>query len=230
MTTDVKRAVRTMELKSGTATVLVPEAILLIGPTGSGKTPLGQFLEANGLSNRRLVHFDFGAELRASKRRDVPGLSAADRSYVRTCLEQGKLLDEKHFHVAGAILAGFLERNAFKSDDLLVLNGLPRHAGQARDMERLARVVTVVVLECDAATIAKRIATNAGGDRKGRADDTPSAIQSRVALYVERTYPLIEHYSGRGVRIVRLVVGDSTTPEQMAAQLSRQRVEFAQCH
>jgi adenylate kinase len=209
---------------------LLPTAILLVGPTGSGKTPLGEYLEKNGFDGRHCAHFDFGAELRASRKREVPGLSADDRAYVRTCLEQGKLLDEKHFHIAGSILAGFLGRNAFNSDDLLVLNGLPRHAGQARDMERLARVVAVVVLECDASTIAKRIATNAGGDRKGRADDTPFAILARVALFVEVTYPLVEHYRGRGVRIVRLDVGDSTTLEQMAAQLSRKGVELPPCH
>ncbi len=42
----------------------IPKAILLLGPTGSGKTPLGQALEKKGLAGRRCVHFDFGANLR----------------------------------------------------------------------------------------------------------------------------------------------------------------------
>ncbi|MCX7427258.1 MAG: hypothetical protein NTW96_16720 [Planctomycetia bacterium] len=40
------------------------DAMLLLGPTGSGKTPLGDLLERRGLGGRRCVHFDFGAHLR----------------------------------------------------------------------------------------------------------------------------------------------------------------------
>ena len=40
------------------------KAILLLGPTGSGKSPLGDELEANGLNGRRCLHFDFGRRLR----------------------------------------------------------------------------------------------------------------------------------------------------------------------
>jgi hypothetical protein len=40
-------------------------ALLLLGPTGAGKTPLGDWLEAHGLWGRPCHHFDFGANLRA---------------------------------------------------------------------------------------------------------------------------------------------------------------------
>jgi hypothetical protein len=39
-------------------------AILLVGPTGSGKTPLGALCEKKGLWQSRVFHFDFGAILR----------------------------------------------------------------------------------------------------------------------------------------------------------------------
>ena len=41
-----------------------PQAVVLLGPTGSGKTPLGEWLEAKGLGGRRCHHFDFGTRLR----------------------------------------------------------------------------------------------------------------------------------------------------------------------
>ena len=40
-------------------------AVLLLGPTGAGKSPLGDWLEARGLWGRPCHHFDFGANLRA---------------------------------------------------------------------------------------------------------------------------------------------------------------------
>ncbi|MDW7761659.1 MAG: hypothetical protein SCM96_13625 [Acidobacteriota bacterium] len=40
-------------------------AVLILGPTGSGKTPLGRELETRGHAGRRCRHFDFGAEMRA---------------------------------------------------------------------------------------------------------------------------------------------------------------------
>ena len=41
------------------------DAILLLGPTGSGKTPLGAALEEHGVCGRQCLHFDFGENLRA---------------------------------------------------------------------------------------------------------------------------------------------------------------------
>ena len=40
------------------------DAILLLGPTAAGKTPLGQLFADRGLWGRPCVHFDFGENLR----------------------------------------------------------------------------------------------------------------------------------------------------------------------
>jgi adenylate kinase family enzyme len=58
------------------------EAILLLGPTGSGKTPLGQVLERRGLWGHRCSHFDFGDNLREIVARDEPdeSIGAEDSS------------------------------------------------------------------------------------------------------------------------------------------------------
>jgi adenylate kinase family enzyme len=212
-------------------TPAIPTAVLIMGPTGSGKTPLGGYIEANGLDGRPCMHFDFGAELRAAAAaKDFPGLSPEDASFIRECLRSGALLEKDTFHIARAILAAFLERRGFCEKHLLVLNGLPRHAGQADDVDRLARVELVVLLECDAQTVAERIARNSGGDRAGRTDDSPDEVRHKLSLYAERTRAVADHYRAKGVPVVALPVNVSTTPRDAAAGLARLATEFTPCH
>ncbi len=52
------------------------KAVLLIGATGTGKTPFGQQLETQDLWGKRYHHFDFGEQLRLSvsgNRKYYPG-------------------------------------------------------------------------------------------------------------------------------------------------------------
>lgn len=192
---------------------LLTEAWLLLGPTGAGKTPLGEALAAR--SDGRVLHFDFGAGLRAvdAERLAVPGLSAEGRAIVRDVLARGALLADSQWFVAEAILSAFLARPC----DRVVLNGLPRHVAQAVAMEPRVDVRRVLVLECDAATVRERLARDTGGDRAGRIDDGSAAVERRLALYRARTQPLIAHYRARGVPVAALPVGADTT----AADLMR---------
>jgi adenylate kinase family enzyme len=67
------------------AMMTIPKAILLLGPTGSGKTPLGQVLEERGLWGHTCMHFDFGANLReivACNKPDGP-IGAEDITLLR---------------------------------------------------------------------------------------------------------------------------------------------------
>jgi adenylate kinase family enzyme len=206
------------------------DAILLIGPTGSGKSPLGECLQTEGLHGRRCHHFDFGAELRAAAGgAPCPGLSDADRTFIRRCLNEGALLEHDTFHIAEALFRGFTDRRGVASDDLVVMNGLPRHADQADDVERLVRVSLVVVLDCDAATVAARIALDTGGDRRGRTDDQPEAVRRKMALFAERTRPLIEHYRRQGARITTVPVGVATRPCEVLERLHSATAETLSC-
>ena len=65
--------------------------LLLVGPTGAGKTPLGDCIESRGLWNRRWVHFDFAANLREAVAQNRPDgfLSLDDLSFLRRVLETG---------------------------------------------------------------------------------------------------------------------------------------------
>jgi len=184
-------------------------AILLLGPTGSGKSPLGDTLAERGLHGRRCAHFDFGAQLRAAVSGESPAeLDEAHIAFLHDVLERGALLEDEQFHIAETILRAFLDAHP---GQLVVLNGLPRHIGQARDVDGIVRVEAVVELACSPETVLERIRTNAGGDRSGRTDDTLDAVRRKLALYAERTEPLVEHYRAEGAKAVVIEVGTATS-------------------
>jgi adenylate kinase family enzyme len=192
-------------------------ALLLLGPTGAGKTPLGRLLEEKGLFGRKCFHFDFGAELRALPAREAraSGLEPPDLEAIRRSLATGSLLEDDEFPIALKVLRRFAERAAPGESDLLVLNGLPRHIGQARMMEDIVRVRAVVSLEAAPEVIRERILLDTGGDRIDRPDDEVRAIRQKLVIFRMRTLPLIEYYENREVPVVRITVGARMTAEEM---------------
>jgi len=195
------------------------KAIVLVGPTGSGKTPLGQLLEKEGLGGRLCLHFDFGEALRASAKQQTGQLTCAEREVIEKSLRTGALLEDEHFPIAKKLLANYLtERNA-NGDTLVVLNGIPRHIGQAESIEAVVKMQTVVSLECEPVTVWERIRINAGGDRDGRADDTLEEVEQRIELFTKRTAPLLKYYREIGVPVLPLDVGVETTSQEMRLQL-----------
>ncbi|MBT3293820.1 MAG: AAA family ATPase [Verrucomicrobia bacterium] len=201
------------------------EAILLLGPTGAGKTPLGDLLAAQGLGGRRCVHFDFGAQLRRVAEEGGCGLTADDRAYLQKVLTEGALLEDETFYIARAILEAFMVENGVEAQDLVVLNGLPRHAGQARDVGEVLRVTRVVALECTAEVVHDRIATNSGGDRGNRIDDSVAQIAAKLELYAARTHPLLDHYRSEGVQLRLVPVAVETTPDAIVEMLNQSASE-----
>jgi adenylate kinase len=197
------------------------DAILLIGPTGSGKSPLGDILESRGFLGRRSHHLDFGSELRSV----VSGIGSSsytheEREFIVGVLDRGLLLENEHFVLAKKIIGLFLERSRFRRGEVLVLNGIPRHEGQAKDVASIALVQSLVVLDCSVEAVVRRIEENTGGDRTGRVDDERVLVERKLRIYAERTAPLIEHYKNAGCRIYHLKVNERTTTGSAYQQLS----------
>ena len=193
------------------------EAILVLGPTGSGKTPLGQVMEERGLWGQPCSHFDFGANLREIVARDQSdeSIRAEDIVLLRRMVQEGLLLEDEHFPLAARILRRFMAHQSPDPTTWIVLNGLPRHLGQAQAMEDVVEVRAVVYLACSAQVVAERIRGNVGGDRHRRDDDAPEAIRRKLAIFAERTAPLLHYYRSRQVRIETVEVGPRTTAEEM---------------
>ena len=195
------------------------EAVLLLGATGVGKSPLGDHLEGAGWQGRRCHHFDFGAHLRGvhAGRLRPDALSDADVAVVHRALETGALLEDDEFPIAASLLRDFLARRAVGARDLVVLNGLPRHGGQARDVEEIVSIVAVFHLDAEPDTLLERIRRNTGGDRGARADDDEAAVLRRLERFRARTLALQERYADR-VRTV--AVGVETGPEAVLGVLN----------
>ena len=215
-------------------------ALLLIGPTASGKTPLGDLLEERGFRGHRCHHFDFGARLRAavaprSERTDPDeadpcggaaapsspsfGLTATEREVAHHALRTGALLTDAQFPVAHKLLQNFLNARNPDTGDLLVLNGLPRHVGQAAMMESVAETLVVIVLRCSTEVVAERIRRDPSGDREGRADDSLEEMARRLDLYERHAPPLMAWYGERGVPIVPLEVRVDSDAEELLRRL-----------
>lgn len=79
-------------------------------------------------------------------------------------------------------------------DDLLVLDGIPRNANQARIMDEYIDVLEVIHLVCsDEAKMFDRLRRRAL--KENRADDArEEVIRRRWHVYQEETKPVLEHY------------------------------------
>jgi len=196
-------------------------ALLLLGPSGAGKTPLGEALEQSGLGPARCLHFDFGAGLRRAAAGLDAGFSREEAAFLAEVVGSGRLLEDEHFPLARRILEAFLAARRFAPPDVCVLNGLPRHTGQARDLEPVLDVRLVVHLFCTPEVAWERIRTDAGGDRGGRSDDDLESVRRRLELFRERSAPLLDHYRRRGTRVEDVAVGAATTAEEVRRRLEQ---------
>jgi adenylate kinase family enzyme len=173
------------------------------------------------------VHFDFGANLRLLVERNRPDrlVSQDDLDFLREVLRSGALLEDKHFPLAARILRSFLKRSGADPRTTIVMNGLPRHVGQAAAVDPIVDIETLVHLRCSSEVILKRIQNDVGGDRSDRIDDDPESVRRKLALFVERTVPLLDHYRTQGAEIATIDVTATMTPSQMWARLNRRKSE-----
>src|SRR4051794_15433099 len=115
---------------------------------------------------------------------------------VQPILESGGLVPDD------LMIELIVDRIAY--DDALdgfVLDGFPRTYAQAEALDRmlsdLDRELTVVFeLQVPHGVAVERLDRRAA--EEGRSDDTPDAIERRIALYTSETAPLLEYYRVRG--------------------------------
>lgn len=193
------------------------DAILLVGPTGAGKSPLGDLLAESDIDGKRCFHFDFGENLRRTASQQSPDdlFDKQDLRIVDDALKKGKLLENESFHIARKILHTFMRDHSVMEQDLLILNGLPRHIGQANDTDQLVNISAILSLECTSEIVHARILRNTGGDRTHRTDDSLAEIQAKLRTFEHRTFPLLGHYTNKGVSVHHLQVSLENSPHQM---------------
>ena len=200
-------------------------ALLLVGPTGSGKSPLGRILER--LSG--WVHLDFGELLRAiAAGEESYGLSGEECDFVRGLLRENALFPDDAFSLVGTVLESFLAKRGGPAGRPpgLVLNGLPRHLSQAVSLSAYVDVRRVAFLNASPEIVRERVARRRrgeGADHAGRADDSMADVRRKLAIFEERTRPLLEYYAEQGVPIAELLIDSvEADEERLAEQLLEQ--------
>jgi len=194
------------------------KALLLVGPTGVGKTPLGRLLEEKGLQGLRVHHFDFGEELRkiastqTKVRQDIVDL-------IRSILSEGRLLNPEEYFIFLETINEFIRTRRYKEGELIALNGFPRDLKQAEFIDSHVDIIGVINLSATFEVLDYRLKNDPAGDRKGRTDDTPQLVAKKLAWFFERNIPLVEYYKRKGVKILNLLVDKEDTGETLYQKL-----------
>ena len=180
--------------------------LVLLGPPGSGKGTQAERLA----KTFQVPWISTGEMLRKAV---IAGAELGQR--IAGSLQSGNLVDDATMaEVVGERLAQPDVDNGF------ILDGFPRTISQADTLRQIlsdAGVTLTCVLSIDVPQeeLVKRILG------RNRADDLETVIQNRLAVYREKTEPLIEYYKGFG--LVQSINGDQpmdAVTEEMTAKLA----------
>jgi adenylate kinase len=178
--------------------------LVLLGRQGSGKGTQGARLAVH----YDIAHVSTGEMLRNAIRNDTPvGRVAKD------VIDKGGL-------VADDLMASLVQGRLGETDARTrgyLLDGFPRTLPQANALDDIARarpINVVIDLEVPRELVLQRL--SARREAEHRVDDSPEAVERRLALYEEQTAPLIAHYRRQGVLAVVDGVG---TPDEVFARL-----------
>ena len=161
--------------------------LVILGRQGSGKGTQGARLA----THFEIAHISTGEMLRNAIRNATP-LGKA----VKQVLDEGRLVDDE---LMESLVQGRLGETDARTRGYL-LDGFPRTLPQAQMLDDIARVrpINIVVdLEVPRELVMERL--NARREAEQRTDDSPAAVEQRLALYEEQTAPLIAHYRRQGV-------------------------------
>jgi len=147
-------------------------------------------------------------------------LTEEDFGVLFRSLESGSLLEDKDFHIARDVLVSFVEQRKTGENDLVVLNGLPRHVGQAADVDAVADVMLAVYLDCGLDVTLERIRLDPDGERSGRTDDSRESVERRLRIFRKKRLLLLSHYRAKKVKVVRFKVLVTTRAEDIREWIS----------
>jgi len=161
-------------------------SLLIFGPPGAGKGTLGRALSvASGH-----YHLSSGEVFRGLAPESPGG------KLYHTHAHEGRLVpDDVTLQVWHQYVEGLVATNRyFPHKQLLLLDGIPRTAAQAKMIEAYVEISHVVVLDvAKVEVLVQRMTRRAGIE--GRRDDTENTIATRMRVYEEETKAILKHYA-----------------------------------
>ncbi len=157
--------------------------IVFFGPAGAGKSVQGQMLAArNGwrwLSAGQLLRDTHDIELIKE-------------------MQTGKLVDPAK---VSSLMGDAIKRS--DNIDRVILDGFPRQMSQAKWLienktHHGRDIQLVIVMEVPKSELLKRL------EVRGRADDTPDAIDERLRIYRTEMYPILSYLTEQNINIVHI--------------------------
>ena len=181
--------------------------VLLLGPQGSGKGTQAKRISAEV----GVPHVSTGDMFR-----EAIALQTDLGRRVEPILASGRLVPDE--------LTIALIRDRLGRGDALrgfVLDGFPRNLAQAEALDRMleeeGRGLDVVFeLQVSDDVARERLLNRAM--LENRPDDTPEAIDRRLALYHEHTFPISEHYRTRGILVG---IHGERTPDEVFREIQQ---------
>jgi len=181
--------------------------IALFGAPGAGKGTQAERLVAE----RGLVQLSSGAMLRAAIAEGTElGLRAKD------IIDRGDLVSDDI--IVDMVAARIDDNDCAKG---VILDGFPRTVTQAYALDEMLSgkglsLDWFIEIEVDEAALFARIENRAAKTVGARADDNAATLRRRLAVYHERTAPLLPYYAEKGV--LRSVDGMNSV-DKVAAQI-----------
>lgn len=185
--------------------------ILLIGIQGCGKGTLVAGLEK---------HINFSLISMGQLLRDEIATGSALGKKIKEKIDAGMLVD------MDIIMKTVQNKLAHDKNEIKIFDGFPRNLEQAEALDKIANVDLVIHLiitkelaierlekrltcaKCGYITRTDKVSNNVcpecGGELVHRSDDTIESINKRFSIYENETYPLIDRYKCRGVKVAEI--------------------------
>lgn len=161
-------------------------SVLIFGPPGAGKGTLGKFLSSAG----NHFHLSSGDIFRG-----LSPESPAGKLYHEYAGKGHLLPDEATIEIWHHFVHGLIATNRyFPSQQLLLLDGIPRTLKQAQLLEKYVKVEGIIVLDIpDIDILVKRLQRRALFEK--RLDDMdPKILRTRMEVYNRDTMKVLDHY------------------------------------